>query len=199
MRDSSRVVYVMLCFVSLWLFLLWGFKYLELEIFTLDLMEEKDNLFKCHSGSSFYFMGGYFMKKKEVYKIKSFDIVFEVYDILRDEDIEDLVLEALRRAGKPLDFRELRKAIEGLGFLVGVDKLRKVLKSLILRDKVVEMIDGSFGLQEMVESYVPKLKERVVPLVSEKFMERWGDLIEAFGGIRGAVVYLRNVKLGESS
>jgi hypothetical protein len=139
------------------------------------------------------------MKKKEVYKIKSLDIVFEVYDILRDEDIEDLVLEALRRAGKPLDFRELRKAIEGLGFLVGVDKLRKVLKSLILRDKVVEMIDGSFGFQEMVGSYVPKLKERVVPLVSEKFMERWGDLIEAFGGIRGAVVHLRNVKLGGSS
>lgn len=41
----------------LWLFPLWGFKYLELEVFTLDLMEEKDNLFKCHSGSSFYFMG----------------------------------------------------------------------------------------------------------------------------------------------
>lgn len=176
-----------------------GFKYLELEVFTRDLMEEKDNLFKCHSGSSFYFMGGYFMKKKEVYKIKSLGIVFEVYDILRDEDIEDLVLEALRKAGKPLDFRELREAIEGLGFLVGIDKLRKVLKSLILRDEVVEMIDGSFGLQEMVESYVPKLKERVVPLVSEKFMERWGDVIETFGGIRGAVVHLRNVKLGGSS
>lgn len=139
------------------------------------------------------------MKKKEVYKIKSLGIAFEVYDILRDEDIEDLVLEALRRAGKPLDFRELRKAVEGLGFLVGVDKLRKVLKSLILRDEVVEMIDGSFGLQEMVESYVPKLKKRVVPLISEKFMERWGDLIKAFGGIRGAVVYLRNSKLGGSS
>lgn len=35
-----------------------GFKYLELEVFTRDLMEEKDNLFKCHSGSFFYFMGG---------------------------------------------------------------------------------------------------------------------------------------------
>ncbi|MEM4664942.1 MAG: hypothetical protein QW271_04260, partial [Sulfolobales archaeon] len=82
--------------------------------------------------------------------------------------------------------------------VVGEDRLRKVLIRLIERDEIVEMIDGTFGLKGMEETYIPvKTKKRVRPLVPSKFRRRWGHLVEATGSISAAIQYLIDMKLKE--
>lgn len=127
-------------------------------------------------------------------------IIYEDNDVVvfrapSDEELERIVKDAISRRGRPVSWKELRKELSGI---VGEDRLRKVLIRLIERDEIVEMIDGTFGIRGMEETYVPaRTKKRVRPLVPSKFRRRWGHLIEATGSIAAAIQYLMEVKLRE--
>ncbi len=127
-------------------------------------------------------------------------VVYEDEDVVvlrapDDAELERLVVSIIRRKGRPVTWAELRKELSGLA---GEDRLRKVLVKLIERDEIVEMIDGTFGLKGMDQSYVPRrIKKRVRPLVPRKFRIRWGHLVESVGSISAAIQYLRDSKLRE--
>lgn len=128
------------------------------------------------------------------------EVVYEDEDIVvmrapDDLELEKLVKTIIKKKGRPVTWRELRKELSGLA---GEDRLRKVLVKLIERDEIVEMIDGTFGLRDMEASYVPrKLKKRVRPLVPRKFRIKWGPLVESRGSISAAIQYLREIRLKE--
>jgi hypothetical protein len=121
-------------------------------------------------------------------------IIYEDEDVVvmqapDDRGLEDLIIGIIRRKGKPVTWKELRKELSGLA---GEDRLRKVLISLIERDIVVEMIDGSFGLKGMESTFIPsRIKKRVRPLVPSKFKARWGALISSKGSIAAAIQALK--------
>jgi len=95
----------------------------------------------------------------------------EVYRSFDESELEEAIVDAIREAGRPLSWRELRSIFSGIA---GEDRLKKILVKLINEDRIVEMPDGAFGLPEMVDSYVPDPKvKRVRPLVPAKFYERW--------------------------
>lgn len=131
---------------------------------------------------------------------KELKVVYEDEDVVvirapDDRELEKLVINIIRRKGRPVTWRELRRELSGLA---GEDRLRKILVNLIERDIVVEMIDGSFGLKGMEITYIPRrFKKRVRPLVPSKFRVKWGPVIEATGSISAAILYLREVKLRE--
>jgi len=131
---------------------------------------------------------------------RDLEVVYEDEDVVvmrapDDEELERMVKDIIRRKGRPVTWKELRKELSGLA---GEDRLRKVLVKLIERDEVVEMIDGSFGLRGMEASYVPRrLKKRVRPLVPRKFRTRWGPIVESRGSISAAIQYLREARLGK--
>lgn len=132
--------------------------------------------------------------------VKNSSVVYEDSDIIvvrapSDEELERIVKDIVSRKGRPMSWRELRRELSGV---VGEDRLRKVLIRLIERDEIVEMIDGTFGLKGMEESYVPvKTKKRVRPLIPSKFRKRWGPLVEMTGSISAAIQYLIDTKLKE--
>ncbi|MEM1681362.1 MAG: hypothetical protein QXT76_01735 [Sulfolobales archaeon] len=132
--------------------------------------------------------------------VKNSSVVYEDSDIIvvrapSDEELEKIVKDIVFRRGRPVSWRELRRELSGV---VGEDRLRKVLIRLIERDEIVEMIDGTFGLKGMEETYIPvKTKKRVRPLVPSKFKRRWGHLVEATGSISAAIQYLIDMKLKE--
>jgi len=98
----------------------------------------------------------------------------EVYKAPTEEELEQLVLDAIREAGRPLSWKELRQIFSGIA---GEDRLRKVLIKLIESDKLIELPDGTFAIPGMEENYVPKpTPKRVRPLVPSKFRQRWGNL-----------------------
>lgn len=125
-------------------------------------------------------------------------VVYEDNDIIvvrapSDEELEKIVKDVILRRGRPLSWKELRRELSGV---VGEDRLRKVLIRLIEQDEVVEMVDGTFGLKGMEETYIPaKIKKRVRPLVPSKFRKRWGHLIEVTGSISAAIQYLIEMRL----
>ncbi|RLG77402.1 MAG: hypothetical protein DRO14_02340, partial [Thermoprotei archaeon] len=85
-------------------------------------------------------------------------VVYEDEDVVvmrapDDSELERLVIKIIKRKGRPVTWGELRKELSGLA---GEDRLRKVLVSLIERDEVIEMIDGTFGLRGMEVSYIPR-------------------------------------------
>ncbi len=127
-------------------------------------------------------------------------VVYEDEDVVvmrapDDSELEKLVIKIIKKKGRPVTWGELRKELSGLA---GEDRLRKVLVSLIERDEVIEMIDGTFGLRGMEVSYIPRrIKKRVRPLVPSKFRMRWGPIIEMRGSISAAIEYLRELKLKE--
>ena len=131
---------------------------------------------------------------------RDLEVVYEDEDVVvmrapDDEELERMVKDIIRRKGRPVTWKELRKELSGLA---GEDRLRKVLVKLIERDEVVEMIDGTFGLRGMDQNYVPrKIKKRVRPLVPRKFRVRWGHIVESVGSISAAIQYLREIKLRE--
>ncbi len=133
-------------------------------------------------------------------KPKELEVVYEDEDVLvvrapDDEELERLVVDIIRKKGRPVTWKELRKELSGLA---GEDRLRKVLVRLIERDVVIEMIDGTFGLKGMEATYVPRrIKKRVRPLVPTKFRERWGTIVGSRGSIAAAIQYLREIKLRE--
>jgi len=98
----------------------------------------------------------------------------EVYRAPDEAELERLVLESIKDAGRPLSWRELRALFSGIA---GEDRLRKVLVKLIEEDRIIEMPDGTFGLPGMEKTYVPRSNtKRVRPLVPSKFRMRWGNL-----------------------
>ena len=127
-------------------------------------------------------------------------VVYEDEDVVvmrapDDSELEKLVIKIIKKKGRPVTWGELRKELSGLA---GEDRLRKVLVSLIERDELIEMIDGTFGLRGMEVSYIPRrIKKRVRPLVPSKFRMRWGPIIEMRGSISAAIEYLRELKLKE--
>lgn len=132
--------------------------------------------------------------------VKNSSVVYEDSDIIvvrapSDEELEKIVKDIVLRKARPASWKELRKELSGV---VGEDRLRKVLIRLIEKDEIVEMIDGTFGLRGMEETYIPvKAKKRVRPLVPSKFRRRWGHLVEATGSISSAIQYLIDMKLKE--
>ncbi len=131
---------------------------------------------------------------------RKLEVVYEDDDVLvirapDDEELERMVIDIIKRKGRPVTWRELRKELSGLA---GEDRLRKVLVRLIERDVVIEMIDGTFGLRGMESTYVPRrIKKRVRPLVPTKFRERWGAIVGSRGSIVAAIQYLRELRLRE--
>lgn len=127
-------------------------------------------------------------------------IIYEDDDIVvmqapDDKGLENLVLNIIRRKGRPVTWRELRRELSGLA---GEDRLRKVLISLIDRDVIIEMIDGTYGLKGMEAVYVPlRIKKRVRPLVPSKFRARWGPLISSKGSIAAAIQALKAAREGK--
>lgn len=127
-------------------------------------------------------------------------VIYEDEDIVvmqapDDKGLEDLVLSIIKKKGKPVSWRELRRELSGLA---GEDRLRKVLISLIERDIVIEMIDGTYGLKGMETTYIPtKIKKRVRPLVPSKFRARWGSLISSKGSIAAAIQALKATREGK--
>ncbi len=110
------------------------------------------------------------MRLKKLYE----DEDVEVYKAPTEEELEKLVIEAIREAGRPLSWKELRQRFSGIA---GEDRLRKVLVRLIERDELIELPDGTFAIPGMEQSYVPKRNaKRVRPLVPSKFRRRWGTL-----------------------
>ncbi len=110
------------------------------------------------------------MRFKKLYE----DEEVEVYKAPTEEELEELVIEAIKEAGRPLSWKDLRQVFSGIA---GEDRLRKVLIKLIESDKLIELPDGTFALPGMEENYVPKpTPKRVRPLVPSKFRQRWGNL-----------------------
>lgn len=66
---------------------------------------------------------------------------------LVDEDIERLVLLALKKAERPLSWRELKAIFAGI---VGEDRLRRILSSLKARNVVAELTHTRYSLPEYV-------------------------------------------------
>lgn len=127
-------------------------------------------------------------------------VIYEDEDVIvmqapDDKGLEGLVLSIIKRKGRPVAWRELRRELSGLA---GEDRLRKVLISLIERDVVIEMIDGTYGLKGMESTYIPtKIKKRVRPLVPSKFRARWGPLISSKGSIAAAIQAIKSAKEGK--
>lgn len=110
------------------------------------------------------------MRFKKLYE----DEEVEVYKAPTEEELENLVVEAIKEAGRPLSWKELRQIFSGIA---GEDRLRKVLVKLIESDRIIELPDGTFALPGMERDYVPRATpKRVRPLVPSKFRERWGNL-----------------------
>ncbi len=110
------------------------------------------------------------MRLKKLYE----DEDVEVYKAPTEEELEKLVVEAIKEAGRPLSWKELRQRFSGIA---GEDRLRKVLVRLIERDELIELPDGTFAIPGMEQNYVPRRNaKRVRPLVPSKFRRRWGTL-----------------------
>lgn len=98
--------------------------------------------------------------------------VMEVGDVsvttaLVDEDIEKLVLIALREAGQPLSWRDLKVVFSGI---VGEDRLRRILVGLKAKNEVAELTHTRFALPEYVPlSEINKVKNPgIINIIYEK-------------------------------
>ncbi len=89
------------------------------------------------------------LKEYEKYKtlLDVGDIDIEISVALSDEDVERLVLIALREARRPVSWRELKAIFSGI---VGEDRLRRILSSLKARDVIVELTRTRYALPEYV-------------------------------------------------
>ncbi|MEN3000077.1 MAG: hypothetical protein ABDH61_05845 [Acidilobaceae archaeon] len=92
------------------------------------------------------------LRKLVLEKYAEIQSVMEVGDIsvttaLVDDDIEKLVLVALREAKQPLSWRDLKVVFSGV---VGEDRLRRILVSLKAKNEVAELTHTRFALPEYV-------------------------------------------------
>jgi len=63
-----------------------------------------------------------------------------------DQELEKLVLDIIKKKGRPVSWKELREIFSGLA---GEDRLRKALANLIERGLLTELPDGNFALPGM--------------------------------------------------
>ncbi|MCS7106880.1 MAG: hypothetical protein NZ902_02085 [Acidilobaceae archaeon] len=92
------------------------------------------------------------LRKLVLEKYAEIQSVMEVGDVsvttaLVDDDIEKLVLIALKEAGQPLSWRDLKVIFSGV---VGEDRLRRILVSLKAKNEVAELTHTRFALPEYV-------------------------------------------------
>ncbi|WP_094179293.1 hypothetical protein [Thermogladius calderae] len=64
----------------------------------------------------------------------------------RDEELPGMVLEAIKRKGRPMYFDEIVKEFSGLA---GEDRVRKAVNHLLALKAIMEYPDGSLGLPGM--------------------------------------------------
>jgi len=95
------------------------------------------------------------------------DIGIEITLALSDEEIEKLVMMALREAQRPISWREFKQIFAGI---VGEDRLRRILANLKARDIIVELTRTRYSLPEYVPvSEISKVKNpRVLSKVLRK-------------------------------
>ncbi|MCE4618987.1 MAG: hypothetical protein F7C82_06995 [Desulfurococcales archaeon] len=95
------------------------------------------------------------------------DIGIEITLALSDEEIEKLVMMALREAQRPISWREFKQIFAGI---VGEDRLRRILANLKARDIIVELTRTRYSLPEYVPvSEISKVKN---PRVLSKVLRR---------------------------
>lgn len=95
------------------------------------------------------------------------DIGIEITLALSDEEIEKLVMIALREAQRPISWREFKQIFAGI---VGEDRLRRILANLKARDSIVELTRTRYSLPEYVPvSEISKVKN---PRVLSKVLRR---------------------------
>lgn len=78
-------------------------------------------------------------------------VIYEDNDVIvalapRDEELPDLVIEAIKKKGRPMFFDEIVREFSGLA---GEDRVRKIVNHLLALRKIVEYPDGSLGLPGM--------------------------------------------------
>lgn len=99
--------------------------------------------------------------------INADELGIEITLALSDEEIEKLVLEALREARQPISWREFKQIFAGI---VGEDRLRRILASLKARDVIAELTRTRYSLPEYVPlNEVNKVKN---PRVLAKILRR---------------------------
>lgn len=81
-------------------------------------------------------------KKKIVYEDEDIVVVLAP----RDEELPDLVLDAIKKKGRPMFFDELVREFSGIA---GEDRLRKAVNHLLALKKLIEYPDGSLGTPNM--------------------------------------------------
>jgi hypothetical protein len=72
------------------------------------------------------------------------DIVVEISP--RDYELPDLVYEAVKKKGRPVQFQELVREFSGI---VGEDRVRRAVNHLLALKKIVEFPDGTLGTPDM--------------------------------------------------
>ncbi len=104
-------------------------------------------------------------KMQQVIDSGEFGIVVSL--ALSDEEIEKLVMLALREAKGPISWREFKKIFAGIA---GEDRLRRILANLKARDEIVELTRTRYSLPEYVPpSEISKVKN---PRILSKILER---------------------------
>ncbi len=100
-----------------------------------------------------------------------------VYTALSDDDVIKLVLLALREAGEPVSWRELKKIFFGI---VGEDRLRKILSSLKARNMIAELTHTRYSLPEYVpDDEIDKIKNPgILPVIERVKLRKKGILVE---------------------
>ncbi len=63
-----------------------------------------------------------------------------------DQELEKLVVDVIKKKGRPVSWKELREIFSGLA---GEDRLRKALANLIEQGLLTELPDGNFALPGM--------------------------------------------------
>lgn len=91
-----------------------------------------------------------------MYVINRLEKLYEDDDVVvvkapDDKKLVELIVDIIKRKGKPVSWSEFREALTGLA---GEDRLRKTLAELVERGVVVELPDGCFalpGMEHMVD------------------------------------------------
>lgn len=102
-------------------------------------------------------------------------IIYEDDDVVvtltpDDKYLKKMIIEIIEKHGRPLYISELK---EKIGYLISVDKLKKILIEMIEDGFLVEMPDTALGLPSMRETYVPtRIKKRHRLLVPRRFIRR---------------------------
>jgi hypothetical protein len=101
---------------------------------------------------------------------------FELSARPTDEDFKTIVIEILKSTGKPLRFVELWNMIREKGFYISDNRLKDILRDLIVKDILMEFPDGTVGFPEWSRWYIPRRDvKRVKPITPHKFYKLYGN------------------------